>query len=187
MKQELKLHLYPLGILFIITSVIWIFSGVKYYEFIFLLLGLVAGSFFLDLDHLVYWLYLKPNLEESRLAQIAFKKRDFLSLIKLLESTHKKHTSLIFHHFFFQAILVVVTVFIISSTNSTFTQSFVLALNVHLLVDEYEDFRHDPEHLQDWLFAREQKQLPQKYLRHYLAAFTLTTLIFFGLLVKTHL
>jgi hypothetical protein len=143
------------------------------------------GSFFLDLDHLIYWLYLNPNIEESRLAQVAFKKYDFRSLIKLLESTHHKHLNLIFHHFFFQVVMALISLFVFTSTDSPFAMAFLLALNIHLLVDEINDYRLDPVHLQDWLFAREPKQLPRRYLLHYILIFVFLTLVFAILLLKS--
>ena len=61
----------------------------------------------------------------------------------------------------------------------------MLALNVHLLVDEIVDYRRNREHLQDWLFAREQKQLPIDFLSKYIGFFVIITSIFFLLLLKS--
>lgn len=185
MKTELRRHLLPLLIIFVVISIYWLIAKNAWYQFIFLFLGLTFGSFFLDIDHLIYWLYLNPNIEESKLAQIAFKKRDFLSLTKLLEATHQKHTNLIFHHFFFQVVLTAISVFIFTSSNNIFAMGLMLALNVHLLVDEVTDYRRDPRHLQDWLFAREEKQLPLDLLPKYMAIFFITTFIFFILLLRS--
>lgn len=183
MKQELKNHLIPLGVIFIITLVVWIFHKVLWFNYIYLLFGLLWGAFILDLDHLIYWLYLNPNIEESRLAQIAFHKHDFVSLLKLLESTHKQHISMVFHHYFTQVVLSLISIFVFTSSISVFTKGFVLALNIHLLVDEIADFRSNPHHLQDWLFARESKQLPIEYLKYYLGIFISLNFIFFLVLL----
>ena len=187
MKQELKHHLFPLVVIFTITSLIWIVGHVLYYQFIYLFFGLAWGSFALDTDHLIYWLYLKPTLPESRQARQYLQQKNLSALLKLLEKTHKKHTSLIFHHYFFQITLALVSLFIITSSGSVFASSLVLALNLHLLVDELHDYRHQPRHLQIWLFARESKQLPIKYLKHYLATFTLFSLFFLIILIKSAL
>ncbi|HEX8923438.1 MAG TPA: hypothetical protein VF810_05265 [Patescibacteria group bacterium] len=185
MKQELNKHLIPLGIIFLITTIIWTIAKFSALKIIFLFSGLLFGSFFLDFDHIIFWVFLKPNIEESRLAQIALEKHDFASVLKLLEVTHKNHTSLIFHHYFAQVILALVSLFVFTSSNSTFGMAFLLALNIHLLVDEVDDFKHDPKHLQDWLFARETKQLPQKYLKHYLIVFAILIIIFLLLLIRS--
>lgn len=178
MKQELKNHLLPLLVIFILISIFWIFQRVIWFDFVFLFFGLLWGSFLLDIDHLIYWLYLKPDLEESILAQNAWKKGDFKSLLKLLESTHENHTELIFHHYFFQIVLTIISFFVFTSSSSIFAKALLLAINVHLLVDEIKDFRNNPEHLKLWLFARENKQLPTDSLKYYLLTFTVLNLIF---------
>lgn len=184
MKQEIRLHLLPLLIIFSVTSLIWLLSHTAYYNFIFLFLGLLTGSFFLDIDHLVFWFYLRPNLEESRLALVAWKKGDFRSLLKLLESTRFNHTNLIFHHYFFQVVIALISFFVFTSSSFVFAKAFLLAINIHLLVDEINDFFQNPKYLQNWLFARENKQLPVSSLKPYLIIFTLISLIFTYLLIN---
>lgn len=185
MKQELKNHLSPLIVIFTLTSILWIFQKTLWYNFISLFLGLALGSFFLDIDHLIYWLYLEPNLEESRLAQIAWKKGDFKSLLKLLEATHLEHNNLIFHHYFFQIIITLISFFVFTSSSGIFPKAFILAINIHLLVDEIKDFQKDPEHLKLWLFAREKKQLPTSALKYYLSTLVIINLLFTLFLISS--
>jgi hypothetical protein len=182
-KSELKHHLTPLFLIFCFISLFWLFGNVVWYQFVYLFFGFLWGSFFLDLDHLVYWFLLEPKLPESFQARQLLKERNVLGLIKLLEKNHKNHTSLIFHHYFFQIVLALTTLFVISSSGSIFTSAFAIAINIHLLTDEIVDFRLQPRHLQNWLFARETKQIPQEFLPHYLLTFLLFSLIFlFGLI-----
>lgn len=185
MKQELKNHLLPLLGIFILISILWIFQKALWYNYVFLFFGLFWGSFFLDIDHLIYWFYLEPNLEESRLAQIAWKKGDFRSLLKLLESTHLLHTNLIFHHYFFQIIITLISFFVFTSSSSIFPKAFLLAINIHLLIDEIKDFQKDPEHLKLWLFAREKKQLPTSALKYYLLTLVIINLLFTTFLISS--
>ncbi|HPR99613.1 MAG TPA: hypothetical protein PLU63_02190 [Candidatus Woesebacteria bacterium] len=185
MKQELKNHLLPLLGIFILTSILWLFQKALWYNYIFLFFGLFWGSFFLDIDHLIYWFYLEPNLEESRLAQITWKKGDFKSLIKLLESTHKNHTNLIFHHYFFQIIITLISFFVFTSSSGIFPKAFLLAINLHLLTDEIKDFLTNPEHLKLWLFAREKKQLPTSALKYYLMTLVIINLLFTTFLISS--
>lgn len=117
MKRKIQLHFLPLLIVFSLASLIWLLSHVVYYNFIFLFLGLLVGSLILDIDHLIFWFYLRPNLEESRLALMAWKKGDFRSLLKLLKSTHLNHTNLIFHHYFFQVVMVLISFFVFLHQN----------------------------------------------------------------------
>ena len=185
MKQELRYHLPPLLVIFLFTLIIWILNHVRFVDFVALFLGLSLGSFFLDIDHLIYWFYLHPDREESQQAKGYLLSKDYRSLIKLLETTHKNHTSLIFHHFSFQVVLALISAFVFTSSNSIFGKSFLLSLNLHLLIDELVDFTTNRTHLQNWLFARESKQLSINSLGYYLAFFLLIILFFFFLLVRS--
>lgn len=185
MTTQRKNFLAPLGIIFLVTSICWIFFKVPVYQYIFLLLGLGLGSFFLDFDHIVYWLFLNPNIEESRLARLAIFKYDIRSVIKLIDATEHQHTNLIFHHFFFQVVITLISVFVFTSSDNIFGKAFLLAINIHLLSHEFYDFKHRKQHLQDWLFARESKQLPLDYLGKYIATFTVLSGIFFILLLRS--
>lgn len=185
MKQELKHHLLPLFAIFLVVSLLWLFQKVVWYNYVFLFSGLLWGSFFLDIDHLIYWFYLEPNLDESHLAKTAWKKGDFRSLLKLLETTHSHHTSLIFHHYFFQIIITLISIFVFTSSSSIFAKAFLLAINLHLLTDEIKDFYRDPSHLKLWLFARENKQLPTDSLKYYLLTFLVINLFFIVFLISS--
>lgn len=185
MKQELKNHLIPLSGIFIITSIFWLIQKIAWYNYIYLFFGFLWGSFFLDIDHLIYWFYLKPHLDESRLAQIAWKRGDYKSLLKLLEATHLEHTNLIFHHYFFQIIITLISFFVFTSSSGAFPKAFLLAINIHLLTDEIKDFQKDPEHLKLWLFARENKQLPTAALKYYLLTLIIINLLFTVFLISS--
>ena len=187
MKHELVKHLTPLIALFVVTSLYWIFIKTPWYQFVFLFSGLLFGSFLLDIDHLIYWYYTHPQLEESKLARITIKKKDYLATLKLLESTHKSHTDLLFHHIIFQLVLLGVSLFVMTSSNLVFGKALLIALNIHLLLDEYEDFELNKTHLQTWLFARLSKQIPQKLLGKYLLVIAIITAIFCLLLIRPFL
>jgi hypothetical protein len=184
-KQELKQHLLPLLAIFIIVSLYWLIVKFPPIQIAYLFAGLLLGSFVLDTDHIIYWYMLRPNLEESRLAQAAIRKYDFKSALGLLESTHKGHNNMVFHHYFFQVILSLTTFFVFTSSTSIFTKSFLLALNIHLLIDEINDFYFDKKLLQKWLFAREAKQLSVKSLKYYILTFVGLVLVFLFLLLNS--
>ncbi len=187
MKPELTKHLIPLCLVLLLTSTIWVVGHVAWINFVLLTVGLSLGAFFLDTDHLIYWLYTHPQLEESRLARIAINKKDIHTLLNLLELTHKKHTNLIFHHYIFQLVLIALSLFVFTSTGSIFGMAFLFSLNLHLWIDEFSDFQTNKTHLQDWLFARSPKQLPQAYFPHLLIGIGIFLLFCLWLLIKTKL
>ena len=185
MKRDLLFHLLQTSVVFIIVSLFWVVFGVSNIEIFFLLIGLLLGTFFLDIDHLIYWFYRKPNIDESRIVKIAVKKKDFRSVYRLIKAARHSHINLIFHHYFFQISLNLISFFIFTSYTNTFVLSFLLAINLHLLSDEIKDFYKNPKFLQNWLFAREEKQLPLKFLKNYIIIFIALFFIFLFLLVKS--
>jgi len=159
-KYKFLKYLLPATILFIIISSFWVVFGVNNLQIFYLLLGLFIGIFFLDIDHLIYWILIKPNNEESRIVRLAINNKEYKSVIKIIQNSHQTHYNLIFHHYFFQIILTLFSLFIFTSTKNTFISAFVLSLNLHLIIDEIIGYKLDPKIVQKWLFAREPKQLP---------------------------
>lgn len=139
----------------------------------------------IDSDHLIFWFFVKPKTEESKLVKFAIKNKNIKSVTKIIQDSHKTHHNLIFHHYFFQVILVLFSLFIITSTKNTIVSAIILGLNLHLLVDEIIDYRQDPKVLQKWLFAREAKQLPIAFLKRYIIIFISFTLLFTFLLIRS--
>lgn len=116
-------------------------------------LGALAGTFLLDIDHLIYWFYLRPEKQDSRIARILWEKRDFRGLLFLAARYHDTHTQLIFHSALFQVIFLVLTFYFFTTGDSYFGVGLVAAINIHLLKDEWEEYFEGREaHLNDWLF-----------------------------------
>ena len=185
MKQNSFFNLLPTIIVFLIVSSVWVIFNVSNIEIIYLFIGLILGYFFLDLDHLIYWFWRKPNTDESRIIKTALSKKDLKSFSKIIKAARSSHADLIFHHYFFQISLNLISFFIFISSTNTFVLSFLLSINLHLLADEIRDYSRNPKFLQNWLFAREEKQLPVKSLRNYLIIFNILFFIFLFLLVKS--
>ena len=185
MKQNLLFDLLPTIVVFFIVSIFWVIFGISNIEIIYLLIGLILGHIFLDLDHIIYWFYRKPNTEESRIIKNTLYKKDFKSFLKLIRAARTSHNNLIFHHYFFQVSLNLISFFIFISSSNTFCLSFLLSINLHLLTDEIRDYLRNPKFLQNWLFAREEKQLSIESLKNYLIIFNILFFIFLFLLVKS--
>lgn len=185
MKQELFFHLLPTGLVFVVVSLFWVIFGVSNIQILLLLIGLILGTFFLDLDHFIYWLYRKPNTDESRIVKTTIENKDYKSVYRLIKAARGSHNNLIFHHYFFQIGLNLISLFIFTAYSNTLLLSFLLSINLHLLIDEIKDYRKNPKFLQDWLFAREEKQLPLKFLKRYLIVFSVLFFIFLFLLIKS--
>jgi hypothetical protein len=186
-KHEFRYHLLATTAFFIIISVFLVIFKSENIEILKVFLGLFVGSLILDIDHFLFWFFLKPNLEESRLVKTAIRHYDFKSVYNFLKTSHQSHYNLIFHHYFFQVVLVLFSFFIFTSTNNLFISSLVISLNLHLLVDEIIDYFYNPKILQKWLFARESTQLATKFLGKYILVFIFFFIIFIFLLIYSQI
>lgn len=188
LKKEIGNHLILSLVIFVLAEFFWLVSGnFSILNAVIFLLGLVLGTFILDVDHLVYWYFLKPSLEESKKAREFVSQKQYKQALFLLAENHRTHTSLVFHHFIFQAVLLIVSFFIISSTTSIFGKGLVLAMSAHLLLDQFVDLKTSPDHLKNWLFARSpfsNLPLPHSWLRGYLVfySFAFLTIFYFFLI-----
>ncbi len=168
-KKEIILHLETGVVLALLIEFFWLIQKQPLINFFLLWLALIIGSFVLDLDHFLYWFFLYPKKEDSLRAKKLWQEKNLSAILKLLGEEYKTHTSLIFHHFYCQLVLIILSIFIFTSTKSIFGRGLVLFLNLHLLVDQVNDFLTNPVHLKEWLFARMNFALPEKFLKYYLA------------------
>jgi len=180
-KKEISNHLIFSLSVFVITESLWLVTGnFSILNAALLLFGLIIGTFIIDTDHLVYWYFLKPSLEESGEAKGLISQKKYKQVLSILSQNHKSHTSLVFHHFIFQAVLLVVSFFVISSTTSILGAGLVLAMSGHLLVDQFFDLKVNPDHLKSWLFARSpfsDLPLPHSWLKAYFSFYCLAFLL----------
>jgi len=157
-----------------LVSLIWvlILSLLRWslgWSLIYLWLGVIGGTFILDIDHLLYWFVTHPEKQDSQLAKVLWQKRDLSGLLGLMARYHDTHTRLIFHSAFFQAILFILAFYIFTAGGSLFASGLVAAINLHLLKDEWQEYLRGREsHLNDWLFWQVQKEIDFQTQKIYL-------------------
>ena len=140
--------------------------------------GVVLGTFFVDLDHLFYWFFYHPEKQDSKIAKMLWQKKDFRGLLALLARYHDTHTRLIFHSALFQLILLVFSFYIFTSGGSLFVSGLVAALNIHLLKDAWQEYlEKKTDHLKDWLFWQIKRDFNEREVKWYLVGVTGTFLL----------
>lgn len=171
-QKEIVSH-YLVTLAFLLVMLF--FKGINL-GLLFLSLGSILGTFFLDVDHLVYWFYFHPEKQDSKIALMLWHKKDIEGMLALLGRYHDTHTRLVFHTFFFQMVLLVFSFFIFTSGGSLFASGLVAAMNLHLLKDEWEEFlEKNYDHLNDWLFWQVKRKVNFEEQKLYLV---LVSLIF---------
>lgn len=119
---------------------------------VFFLIGAGLGTFILDLDHLLYAFFHKPHEPSSHKIRVLFRRRDWQGLLRVLQECHEEHRELFFHQAVFQVIFLIFSFFMVTSTASFLAKGLVMAANLHLLKDEWQDQIKSPPHLNKWLF-----------------------------------
>jgi len=142
------------------------------------------GTFLLDLDHLLYWFFSHPEKQDSQYAKVLLKTRNYRGMYALLQRTHQAHTRLTFHTALFQLVLLALAFYVLTSGGSLFGSALVMAMNLHLLKDEWFDYLSGKrETLADWLFWQIKGVAVEKYLRLYLAGVSAVFLLLSLILV----
>lgn len=137
MKKELFIHFAFWFAFFALVSILRNFLSFEYWPF---WVGGIVGNLLADTDHLVYVFFLSPQELTSQRVTFLLKRKEILRVLSLLSETRKERKNLVFHSFLFQIIFFAFAFFIISSTTSIFVQGIVLALSLHLIVDEVSDY-----------------------------------------------
>lgn len=165
-SREIRSHLVTSLIYFLVLVPLVVLQW--RFNLIFFLIGIILGTFILDLDHLIFAFYQKPEESSSQRIREALGRRNWRELLRVLEEVHQEHTELVFHQAIFQVIFLVFSFFIVTSTLSLLAKGIVMAANLHLLKDEWQDQKRDAHHLNKWLFwqvgQRVDLQTQQLYL-----------------------
>ena len=150
LKREATSHLLvTLAWLGIVTLLRWSW----HWNLILLWLGGLVGTFLLDIDHLLYTLWIYPQELTSIRVRNLIEQRRFKDALILLVDTHEERFKFSFHNALFQPILYVVCFFVLTSTGSLFGTGLVMAMALHLLKDEFSSLlRVGDEFTRKWLF-----------------------------------
>jgi hypothetical protein len=148
MKKELINHLLALIIFFALITLLkrWFTSPI----YLLFWAGGLIGTFLPDLDHLVYVYISRPNELTSQRVASLFNQKQYASAFDLLNKTRYERTMPIFHTILFQVVFAVVAFFLNSSSASLFGTGLVLAILIHLWLDQVQDF-FKFGHINNWI------------------------------------
>lgn len=131
-KKVAERLLVTLVWLVIITLLRWHWQ----WRLISLWLGGLAGTFLLDVDHLLYTLIAYPQEVTSRRVKRFLEQGRFKESLVLLATTSRERVRLAFHNALFQPVLYVFCFFVLTSTSNLFGAGLVMAMALHLLREE---------------------------------------------------
>lgn len=190
LKGEVGSHLLVSGVYLLAVSLL---SGRFDWGLVDLWLGGILGTFVLDFDHFWYWFVSHPEAEDSQRAKEIWENKEkgirgvtraMRSFYLLLQETHFTHTRLVFHSVLGQVVLLVLAIFVVTSGGSLLGTSLVLTAFLHLLKDEWADFKKDPRHLEDWLFWQIKEPGIGRFLSGYLVLMSLAFVVLTAVFLK---
>lgn len=138
MKKEFINHLLALIIFFALVTLLkrWFTSPI----YLLFWVGGLIGTFLPDLDHFLYVYIARPNeLTSQRVASLISQKQ-YQNALNLLNQTRYERTMPIFHTILFQFIFALLAFFVTSSSASLLGTGLVLAILIHLWLDQVQDF-----------------------------------------------
>lgn len=146
MRKEQFVHFAFWFAFFIFASIFQNYLSLSYWSF---WIGGIIGTILPDLDHLIYVFFLSPQDLTSQRVNFLIKKKEVRRVVSLLYETRAERKNLVFHTFLFQIIFFALTIYIMSSSASLWARGTVLALSLHLVVDQLADFL-DLGSLKNW-------------------------------------
>lgn len=141
------------------------------------LVGMIFGWIIFYGDRLVDIYFSHPDTELARYVKRYFSEKKYFSGWRLLQHNKKLLTRLTFRSVLFQIIWLFLAIFTITSTNSLFGIGFVFGVGTHLILDEWEDYFNNRDHLKKWLFWQVNRDFTDKDLKYYLVFLTLVSVL----------
>jgi hypothetical protein len=114
-------------------------------------LGGMIGSHLLELDHLLYALWIYPHELTSMRVKKLFEERRFQEGLAMLRETRYERKKLSFHSVIFQAVLPIFAFFVLTSTGSLLGTGLVMALYLRTLQLQFNSFRKQGD-IQGWFW-----------------------------------
>lgn len=100
--------------------------------------GAAVGTFIFDLDHLFYTFLIYPDQPTSFKVKELFKSGKYQEMISVLVSTRFERIRLTFHNALFQIFFLGLAFFAVTSSGSPLGTGVVMAMALHLLVNEFQ-------------------------------------------------
>jgi len=146
------------------------FNSLDYFS---LWLGGLIGTYLLDIDHLIYCLFFRPEKTSAKKFQALLKEKKYKEALFSLAETHFEHNELIFHNAVFIPIWIILSFFILSSSGSIFASILVMTIYLHLLKDIWDVIRIEKSYNLKFLFWQIKTPIEEKIKRYYVWGITL--------------
>lgn len=138
MRKDLGKHFLYAFLLTILIVVVNRLFSLTYWP---VLVGVVLGTLLPDVDHLIYSFFLRPQDLSSQRVESLARQGQIGRMTEIMYQTKGERVGLIFHSVLFQLVFGVLAFLVVTSSGSVFGGGLVLAVLLHLLIDEWLDYK----------------------------------------------
>jgi hypothetical protein len=121
----------------------------------FILLGAVVGTFFLDLDYLIYTYFLEPKADFSLTLAGFVKHKDFSNALTFVSNHRDDLKDKTLNSVLFQVVLGGLLIFVASSNTSLFVKALIFSAFLNSIYRMYEYYVQGKAH--EWFWALKEK------------------------------
>ena len=147
----------------------WLGSRFSFIDLILWFGGVILGGYFIKLEQLVYVFYIHPKEPLSLEIKGLLGERKIKEAWKLLKERVGEQ-KLAFRSAVFQVVWLGLALFTLTSTSSIFGKALVMAIGLHLLLDEWEGFLGEKS--LSWLFWQIKRVVLFKEQKYFLLVMT---------------
>jgi len=141
-------------------------------DYLLLWTGGLVGTYFLDIDHLIYVFLRRPNEVSGLKTKELLKKKDYKRAVIYFANTHFERNELSFHNAIFIPIWIIFCFFILTSADSIFAPGLVMTMYLHLLKDIWDVVRIEKSYNLLFLFWQIKKPLEERIKKYYVWGIT---------------
>jgi len=127
--------------------------------------GIILGGYFIKLEQLVYVFYIQPQENLSLKIKELLKEKRRKEALRLLRERVIEQ-KLAFRSAVFQVVWALLAFFTLTSTSNVFGKALVMAIGLHLLLDEWESFWKNKS--LSWLFWQVKRVVSFKEQKYFL-------------------
>lgn len=156
LKKLATLYKNPLALSLVMFIVILAFRAeLKPLNISLILLGTLLGTFFLDLDYIIYAYFLEPKADFSLTLTGFFKHKDFSNALSFMFNHREDLKDKTLNSFLFQVVLGALLVFVTASNTSIFIKALMISAFVNSMYRMYEYYILGKSH--EWFWALKDK------------------------------
>ena len=140
----------------------------QWLRLVWLILGGILGWWLVWLDFIAFAYILHQEAQVSQYIKFQLDNRRFKKAAEMVALRIGEFDKLTTRSVLFQFAWVVLTIFTLTSTAGWFGKTMIMALGLHILIDQWQLYMKDKEALKKQLFWQIQRPISDKELQWYL-------------------